>query len=160
MTHRIAAVIVNGDIDAEIARQFDMKILALPQGLSLIALDPAYCDHWAVELQMPGFISERPQLNCRVVHHMVRAISPRCRFAVLETEYFGGIGEQCAVVYEGTATLMEPREADAGPINEALRLLGLKAASGRDEFETAGLGRWRNFDDLFAAYHSAVGSDA
>ena len=67
MGHRIAGVIVNGEIDTETARQFDLKILPLPQGLLLVALDWAYCDHWADQLHMPGFVSERPLLNCRVV---------------------------------------------------------------------------------------------
>ena len=59
---------------------------------------------------------------------------------MIETDYFGGVGEQCAVVYEGTATLMDPMQGNVGPINNALRLLGFRAGGGRDEFETAGLG--------------------
>jgi hypothetical protein len=55
---------------------------------------------------------------------------------------------------------MEPKGGVAGPINDALRLLGLRASAGRDEFETAGLARWRDFDDLFEEYQSAAGSDA
>jgi hypothetical protein len=40
----------------------------------------------------------------------------------------------------------------AGPVNEALRHLGALACAGTDEFDAVGLGRFRDFDDLFDAY--------
>jgi hypothetical protein len=49
---------------------------------------------------------------------------------------------------------MQPTEAPVGPINEALRLLGLTATAGKDEFQMAGLDRWRDFDDLFTKYET------
>ena len=129
-----------------------MKVLPLPEGLSLIPLDAAYCNHWSEELGVQDFVSETPLLNCRVVHHMLLHVSPGSRFAVIGTDYFGGAGSQSAVVYEGPNPLMEPKEAEVGPINEALRLLGVKARRGRDEFDTIGLHQWRSFDEMFERY--------
>jgi hypothetical protein len=63
--------------------------------------------------------------------------------AYVETEYFGGDGVQAAAVWEGGAIAFGPRQADAGPINEALRLLGVERTTAQDEFDTVGLGRHR-----------------
>jgi hypothetical protein len=151
--HNISAAIVRGAIDAEVARSFDMRVIQLAHELWLIPLDPAYCDHWTEELGIDGFVTETPLLNCKVVHHMVLRVCPRARFAVIETDYAGGAGTQSAVVYDGSNVLMEPKEADRGPINEALRLLGVKPTPGRDEFEAIGLHKWRRFDDAFEKYY-------
>lgn len=57
---------------------------------------------------------------------------------------------------------MQPKWANHGavqvsvrPINEALRILGVTPSNGRDEFDTVGLGKYRDFDDLFERYDEA-----
>jgi len=42
--------------------------------------------------------------------------------------------------------MLPPAIEDHGVINAALRLIGLQAANGRDEFDTLGLGRVRMLD--------------
>jgi hypothetical protein len=42
-----------------------------------------------------------------------------------------------------------------GPIHKALRLLGVTAKFGLDEFDTVELGKFRDFDELFEAYPNA-----
>ncbi|MEO3972574.1 hypothetical protein [Streptomyces sp. CAU 1734] len=72
--------------------------------------------------------------------------------AYVEAEFFGGWGEQHAVVWaSGTPALGplhqpegEPSPPEGSPISQALRRLGVVVADGDvDEFETAGLGRHR-----------------
>ncbi len=65
------------------------------------------------------------------------------RVAYVETEYFGGNGVQSAAVWERGAIAFGPKQADVGPINEALRLLGVERTNAKDEFDTVGLGRHR-----------------
>ena len=65
------------------------------------------------------------------------------RVAYVETEYFGGDGVQSAAVWERGAIAFGPKQADVGPINEALRLLGVERTSAKDEFDTVGLDRHR-----------------
>jgi hypothetical protein len=159
MGHDIQAVLLNGPYDEKIAAEFDMKIVPLHHGITMIHLNADYCDHWSEKLGVSGFVSEHPLLNCKVVHHMVSKIAPGQMFAVIETDYIGGRGSQAAAVYRGGEEIMPPEATEvapvarsAGPINKALRLLGVQATPGRDEFQVVGLHRHRDGDDLFEAY--------
>jgi hypothetical protein len=78
-------------------------------------------------------------------------------FAYIETEYFGGMGSQAAAIFSDapTAAWLTETAAEASmparresPINSALRSLGVKAAPGKDEFDTLGLGRFRDLESL------------
>ena len=101
---------------------------------------------------MSGFLSQRPLLNATVVHRMMNEIAAAPLFAVIETDYFGGNGDQAAAVYRGGIEVMPPEAARRGPINKALRTAGVLTRVGLDEFDTIGLGEFRNFDDLFDSY--------
>lgn len=79
--------------------------------------------------------------------------------AYLETNYFGSIGGQSAVLWRDGAVAIGPVAVAPGssrppalmPINAVLRGAGVIAAAGRDEFETVGLDRWRSNDAIRAA---------
>ncbi len=80
------------------------------------------------------------------------AISQHTRVAYIETDYFGGHGEQSSIVWDRGAVVLGPLTASTAdsswgpsqesrpqwPINAALRLLGVKRKGKADEF--AGLG--------------------
>jgi hypothetical protein len=62
---------------------------------------------------------------------------------VIETDYFGGSGTQCASYYSNS--IQELREVT---INDVLRHMGVrKAMDMLDEFDTIGLGKYRRTDD-------------
>jgi hypothetical protein len=84
---------------------------------------------------------------------MMQEVAPRPLFAVIETDYFGGRGDQAAAVYQGEKEVMAPAVGAVGPINQALRYLGVQATAGMDEFATVGLGRFRDFDEFFDPSH-------
>jgi hypothetical protein len=149
MSQNIYAVLLQGPFDDEAARALGLHPIPLPQGITLFPLDADSCDRWEETLGVTGHLSDRPLLNCRVVHHLMRQVAPEPLFAVVETDYFGGQGDQAAAVYHGGREVMAPAAAAFGPINEALRHLGVRAAAGLDEFDTVGLGRFRDFDDFF-----------
>jgi hypothetical protein len=87
--------------------------------------------------------------------------------AWLETNYFGGRGEQIAAVWIGGALHMKPtvmrddearhvslRPASLRPINVAMRLFGIVAASpDQDEFDAFGLGSVLTNEDLVVRAH-------
>ncbi len=76
--------------------------------------------------------------------------------AFIETEYWGGDGTQGATAYRDGVCIMEPQAEGLGPISHALGLLGYRAAEGKsDEFETVGLGRFRNNEDWIEFAESA-----
>ncbi|MFI2206104.1 hypothetical protein ACH47Z_36130 [Streptomyces sp. NPDC020192] len=72
--------------------------------------------------------------------------------AYVEAEYFGGVGEQRAAVWESSTIVLGPLHEGEGqplppagsPISQALRRLGVVANAGQDEFSTVGLGRHRS----------------
>ncbi|MEU3742318.1 hypothetical protein AB0E78_35310 [Streptomyces sp. NPDC032198] len=78
--------------------------------------------------------------------------------AYVEAEYFGGVGEQTAVVWDGGATALGPLHEpegrptlpEGGPISQALRRLGAVAGAREDEFTAVGLDRHRSVEDWVA----------
>ncbi len=89
MGHHIAAILLQGPYDASQARDFKLRPISLTAEITLIPLDADLCDAWADTLGITGFVSDRPRLNRRVVHHFLRALAPQALFAVIETDYLG-----------------------------------------------------------------------
>jgi hypothetical protein len=149
MAHHINAVLLKGPFDEGRAESFGLKPLLLTKEITLFPLDAEYLDSLSERLGIDGWVSKHPLFNHRVVHHMIRSVAEKPLFAVIETDYVGGDGSQCAAVYRGEEQVMAPEEARRGPINKALRLLGVRRSFRRDEFDTVGLEKFRDFDDLF-----------
>ena len=146
MGHNISALVMRGEFDRALAVEFELKPIPAEFDLTVFPLNDEYCDSWAERLSIPGFVSDQPLLNCRVVHHIAMSIAPRAMFAIIETDYFGGLGAQSAAVYHDKQEIMPPTTARSGPINNALRLLGVSCTFG-DEFDAIGLGKFRRWDD-------------
>ncbi|TWU11428.1 hypothetical protein CA54_02350 [Symmachiella macrocystis] len=163
MGHSISAVVVAGEIDAKRAREFDVKTVPCLKGFTVIALEPAYVDAWAERLGIHDDVADVPLLNSCVVHHIVQSVAGSAPFAVIQTDYFGGVGLQAAAVYQGTAEIMAPATTEVivpnkgpnEPINRALKILGVRRRflSPLDHFATLGMCGYRDFDDLFEDYY-------
>lgn len=68
--------------------------------------------------------------------------------AYVETEYFGGTGGQAAFAFVDGREAVAPQSArSAGPINQALRRIGVVRTLADDEFDAIGLGGRRSMDD-------------
>jgi hypothetical protein len=79
---------------------------------------------------------------------LLRELSHLGPIAYVETDYFGGIGGQGAAVYADRQVRMKPLWGESGPINRALKLLGVKRGLLRDGFSALGLGAYRSNGDL------------
>lgn len=70
----------------------------------------------------------------------------------IETDYFGGFGDQSAKLFRGKKILIDLDtriDPVCSPINEALKMMGgVERKSGMDEFDTIGLGRYRTNEDF------------
>jgi hypothetical protein len=64
----------------------------------------------------------------------------------VETDYFGGAGEQSAAFWDGKGAKTYKAKR-SGAIDHALNLLGIQALDGVDEFDTLGLGNYRSNED-------------
>ena len=69
--------------------------------------------------------------------------------AYVETDYFGGAGAQSAEAYVDGEEAVEARRSRGagGPINSALRAIGVIKAESMDEFDTIGLSERRSMSD-------------
>lgn len=67
--------------------------------------------------------------------------------AYVETDYFGGSGDQAAMVWEDGEVLSEPSKTRMGAIDHALLHLGVEKGGADDRFDALGLGRHRHTDD-------------
>ncbi len=75
------------------------------------------------------------------------------KIAYIETEYFGGIGEQAAAVFDSGKIVWKGADSSTGemlisPISQALSMLGVQSTADRDEFDAIGLSRFRSLESL------------
>lgn len=66
--------------------------------------------------------------------------------AKIQTDYFGGAGDQSAQVWEDEKLIYT--QGGWGTINCALELLGVKPDDDKDAFDTLGLGKYRSIDEI------------
>lgn len=83
--------------------------------------------------------------------------SRRFPILYLETEYFGGLGTQSAIVWQEGAVVFGPAQTDERTlpvdraINSGVRQLGVARGKSADEFSALGLDRYRQNEDWIAA---------
>jgi hypothetical protein len=146
LVHSITAIITAHPCDAELARRLDLVPVPLAPPLTLFNIDHYYTAYWqatrgcAELLDVPAtFPATFPREA--IVSQLVAELTghPLPRFAVIQTEYWGGIGDQWAIAVTGTHCDSHP---DAS-INDVLRVLGVARRGSLDEFDTVGLGAHR-----------------
>ncbi len=149
MAHVLETVIAGEQVLRAVARELPAaRLAALGQGLSLMPLTDALCDAVASGSGRGalGFMRLPAGFNTAVAQW-----STTGPVAYVEAEYFGGAGEQRAVVWDGGTLALGPLHVEEGqpfpaagsPVSQALRRLGAVASAGQDEFSAVGLGRYR-----------------
>ncbi len=99
------------------------------------------------------------ELNCGILAATeipdIRDFGKDKTIAKIETDYFGGMGHQEAKLYinnkkdyDAHDEFREDKKYKDAPINDVLRMMGIKAKDGMDEFDTIGLGNYRGNDDF------------
>lgn len=126
MAHRIRALVLTPEVAELAQRESGAQLVALAHGLVLLPLEDA---------PLPP------------VSALAMRLSHAGAVAYVETEYFGGIGTQTAAVWDCGVQRMPLTTADAGVINAALHLLGVRPDAATDEFAAVGFDRVRSNDD-------------
>jgi hypothetical protein len=67
--------------------------------------------------------------------------------AYVETDYFGGTGEQAAIAWKDGRVASGPEKTRIGAVSDALRRIGAEKGDAHDEFDAVGLGRHRHNED-------------
>ena len=155
MGHNITAIVIANAFKAEVARTLDLVAVPLTPQLTLFHLDHYYTAYWQavrgctkqldVPAEFPG-VFPREGIVAQLVVELTGVEAPR--FAIIQTEYFGGAGDQWACAFTG-----ENRETGASAtINDALRWLGVVKQGNQDEFDSVGLGTYRSPPEYLERY--------
>jgi hypothetical protein len=140
------------------------KAFALPQGFAAMPLTDELSDDIMELLRKNGKV--KPFVWFSEAHQEVlEQASSRTQLAYLETDYFGGLGMQCAVLFEkGKLTLgplktetlwdeqlQQYRSVPEGEraINAVLQAMGVWKGKMLDEFDALELGKYRNNEVFF-----------
>jgi hypothetical protein len=113
----------------------------LAQGYTMILVTDEFCEEIAVKFSVneeesaSGFSMLTENLAA-----WAKQISKLTPVAYIEAEYFGGAGEQSAIVWDKSEIKLGPISAEIGPINQ-------EVLSANDEFEAVGLNRGRDSED-------------
>jgi hypothetical protein len=156
MPHAISAIILQGDFDSEVAKSYDLLSINLDFELTMFPITHYYTACWSKKIDVPGVLPGKQPFNllifpCQlVVAHLMIKITNRAEplYAVIETDYFGGIGNQWALVYQGTYLVDE----NITQISPALKFLGVNHQNGLDEFDTIGLSKYRSMPEYLDKY--------
>ena len=141
MGHYISGIIASPSILRDFSRENALHApAALMEELAFLPLDD---DHLDALFPSPGAFDPAMTYLSASLKDLLAILSALGPVAYVETDYFGGAGEQGATVYRDGGCVLESRREEQGVVSEALRLLGVKAALGQDEFDAAGLGRYR-----------------
>ncbi|MEV6063835.1 hypothetical protein [Nocardia asteroides] len=154
MGHSITALIVPGVVNADAAAQWDLIPIPLQCGLTLHHLTHYYTAYWQASLGITEHVEPSPQPPILfpaegVVKVIAADLSARAdpTFAVVYTDYHAGVGDQWAATCIAGGTIRS-----ASNINAALRMLGITAAPGLDEFDTVGLATHRSTPEYLDRY--------
>ncbi len=154
MGHHISALVIASPWSEAARATFDLVAVPL-DGVTIFHINHYYSAYWQARLAWPGLL-EAPQgglfPNEAVLAHIVAQLvgRPDPTFGIIVTDYFGGAGEQWAALYTRT----HRSTPDDASINSVLRLLGVIARDGLDEFDTVGLSAHRSDPDELEKYVS------
>lgn len=160
MGHNIKALILKGGYDKTKVTKYDLVPIDLnEEGITMFHITDEYVEYWqhiiinGVSLNSLDTLYPTLFPYSKVLNHIMKQVSSTtCLFAVIQTEYFGGMGEQYACVYEGETIV--PMKGTT--INEALQLLGVLRLQDLDEFDTLGLSNYRRTPKYLDKYCDLV----
>ena len=130
-------------VDLEnIAKSFSSaSVVKLDQGLSIVPMTEDLFDQMN-NMTASGNINSFEFLTLNIETETLKCIGYNC-CAYVEAEYFGGEGGQSGVIWKDGKRSVEFGYGQ-GIINKVLNFFGVVANKDLDEFDTLGLGRYRN----------------
>jgi hypothetical protein len=148
MGHHIQAIVGSKHVLDILQQRFGLStVVGLNQGLFMLPMLEEFYEALPSAIDTLAWEGEFHFrfLDAKVVALLIDA-SKKDAVAYVETEYFGGDGDQGAIVAREGKIVFGPAEG-GGSINAALRMIGAKKESAHDEFDAVGLGRFRSNED-------------
>lgn len=142
----------------------EAKLVALYQGLAIIFLTSKLYDDIVelVDSKLDVDYSEFFEYLSPSIYEILVQESRSGKLAYIETDYFGGIGSQSAILSENSQIKIKPLKTETfwdekaynyyhkpegeNAINTVLKGLGVYREKDKDEFDSIGLGNYRHVD--------------
>lgn len=122
----------------------DLSVVRLEQNVRMIPLgDTALVKH---DLPFLALLEENNTKSLPPLLKLLNSLRTAGRIAYIEAEYFGGEGTQAHILIDKDGEV-KTAIATSDAINEALKWFGVQSVGKADEFDTIGLGRYRDTDD-------------
>jgi hypothetical protein len=138
MGHNIYAIIGRKPINENNLRKYQLA-LAYEGDFAIIILERDSMWYWSDKLGISDESqSENIEWACELSFFFAKELGLE-KYAIIQTDYLGGIGSQFAALYENGKVLI----ADTS-INNVLKALGVATTGSTDEFDTINLGQYRN----------------
>ncbi len=155
MGHNITALVIAAPYDKAIAESYGLIERLVHAHVTVLPIDHYWSAYWQAKRgDVDGQLAIPPGSHLLPHQGVIRAIAreitglPAPRFAVIQSDYFGGDGDQWAIAYEGERSLLAPNAT----VNQALRELGVVRADGLDEWDTIGLADYRHNPDYLERF--------
>lgn len=144
MGHYVTGIITVAPVSERLYADKNLAFAELRDGMILVPLEDDDLDLLATfhGAGTPGF-THLSQAFIQVL----AALSQFGKLVYFETEYFGGMGSQCAVAFDGGFMIPNTLLSGEGSINTALKAIGITSGSAVDEFDYIGLSQHRNTSD-------------
>ncbi|MEM7104902.1 MAG: hypothetical protein AAF502_17330 [Bacteroidota bacterium] len=145
MSHNIQGFIFNKRETAERFSHFEnAHLIDMEQGFVFIPLTNALADEIGGKEDSPYevFWKFNPNIEALLVDN-----SKDGMITYLETDYWGGDGEQAAAIWYKGILYFGPKHSKIGAISRCLKLMKAVKNDMYDEFEAIGLTKFRSNDD-------------
>ncbi|MEO0796127.1 MAG: hypothetical protein AAFX93_13235 [Verrucomicrobiota bacterium] len=156
MGHHISALIGTLPVDEAKIDRYDLLMYESGE-YAIIGLNAYHTDFWSKKLNVSPLCIREIILDCEVTHLFAQEIFRRKEYVLLQTNYSNGTGDQAAAVYQMGQVVVPCTRARRGPINRALRHIGVERWPSLDEFETIGLDKIDDFGDSYEHYEKLSG---
>lgn len=146
MAYSIEALIGKRDaLQAHVSRFKHARIVSMAQEMAILPITDELHKEIGGENDATPFYKFSPQLE-----EWAKRISQHSPVAYVEAEYFGGSGNQSAIVWSSGDRILEPTQSESA-INDALKLLNVSAADiAGDEFDAIDLNTHRDTESWIA----------
>lgn len=160
MAHNLTAIILKGKFSLKKALYYDLTPIYLKYDLTLFIINIYFTEYWQCKILKKRSTLDLNLADCptmfptdQVIAYIVKDISlENALFAVIFTEYHGGVGIQFASIFEGYIN----KNKSITRINDALAALGVIREDDLDEFDTLGLSLFRREPAYLEKYYTIM----
>jgi hypothetical protein len=143
MGHNICALISRNTIDENVIKKFQLAV-AFEDEFAIVILDMDSIFYWSNKLNLScKSLNDKIDWACELVFYFAKELKMD-NYALIQTDYFAGIGEQYASFYENGNLIIENES-----INNVLKKLGVKRKNSFDEFDTLNLKEYHATENFY-----------